>query len=579
MYDKKQALGFILIIMVVMTYTQFAFAPYQQPTETRPGNIEQTNQNNADLAPLNQPSVPPVLTASANATGQGIQPTSALKIPSLAEIEAAPKSVVKTGVATIVISHLGARISKFELDSVHKSLGSKESLDIVNAHEGIPLPGGLFATSFNDEGLRYEAESQSGFSKNSDGSLFPNSDTEAQIVFSANSPSGKVVKKIIRFKLNSYLFSLQATVQPPLPSNEPLSVAWPIKVESETLHQRFDPYFFSTLNAENRSTHVMAVSDLKSLHSQQNAQWLAFGDRYFNTVLIPQNEPKLVKVESAPDTFVLYALGSSSDVNVGIFAGPKDYKILKSFGLQLERTIDLGFFSFVAFPLLQLLKFFYSIFGNYGVAIVALTLLVKTVFYPLNKASLKSTRGMQELAPEIAALRERVKDPTQLNQEMLALYKRKGVNPVGGCLPVFIQIPVFFGLYSALQNVVELRHAPFALWVKDLASPERVEVMGVNFPIMVLLMGAIMFIQQYRTPMPNMDPTQRKIMLGMSLLFTGMFLIYPFPAGLALYMLVNTTISLVQQSCIRSETMNKPFQMTLLASVAILAAAHILAKV
>ena len=183
--------------------------------------------------------------------------------------------------------------------------------------------------------------------------------------------------------------------------------------------------------------------------------------------------------------------------------------------------------------------------------------------------------AMQKLQPEIKALRDRIQDPTQLNQEMMALYKKHGVNPMGGCLPMLIQLPVFLGLYNALNNSIEMRHAPFALWITDLSSVERLEVFGIGIPVMVLLMGASMFLQQWTTP-SSADPQQKKIMMMMPVIFTISFVIFPFPSGLVLYWLVNNLISIIQQVYLRSEKHASAIQGTFLASILIFFVGYVL---
>jgi YidC/Oxa1 family membrane protein insertase len=263
-----------------------------------------------------------------------------------------------------------------------------------------------------------------------------------------------------------------------------------------------------------------------------------------------------------------------------MYAGPKDYNTLEATGdFQLERAIDLGFFSFLALPLLWLLHYLYLIVHNYGLAIIALTLLIKSALLPLSQASFKSMKAMQEIQPEMKALRERVKDPNQLNQEIMALYKRRGVNPMGGCLPIVIQIPVFFGLYQALLNAIELRHSPFALWITDLSAPEKLEMFGIGIPVMVLLMSASMIIQQWTTPNPSADPTQQKVMMFMPIVFAGMFIIFPMPAGLVLYWLVNNVISITQQLYLRKTDQSGVYWATFVASIAIFGVGYILTLV
>jgi YidC/Oxa1 family membrane protein insertase len=187
-------------------------------------------------------------------------------------------------------------------------------------------------------------------------------------------------------------------------------------------------------------------------------------------------------------------------------------------------------------------------------------------------------KAMQDLQPEIKALRERIKDPTQLNQEMMALYKKRGVNPMGGCFPMVIQIPVFLGLYMGLLNTLELRHAPFALWITDLSSPEKLMIGGVGVPVMIILMGISMILQQWLTP-SAMDEGQKKAMMLVPVIFTVMFIVFPFPAGLVLYWLINNLISIVQQAYLRSEKEVSPFNATIVSSVALFGFSYILTLV
>jgi YidC/Oxa1 family membrane protein insertase len=186
-----------------------------------------------------------------------------------------------------------------------------------------------------------------------------------------------------------------------------------------------------------------------------------------------------------------------------------------------------------------------------------MTVLIKVLFMPLTQKSMRSMREMQKLQPQMTALRERYKDNSeQMNKEIMELYRRHKVNPLGGCLPMVLQIPVFIGLYQALLNAVELRHAPFVLWINDLSAPDRLGSMQLPFvdqpgiPVLTLFMGVSMFLQQWMTPTAG-DPTQQRVMLIMPLVFTFMFI--NFPAGLTLYWLVNNILTIAQQY-----TLNRP---------------------
>ena len=222
--------------------------------------------------------------------------------------------------------------------------------------------------------------------------------------------------------------------------------------------------------------------------------------------------------------------------------------------MGLEYIVDFGFFSVLAVPLFWALKLFYKIFGNYGWAIVLLTILIRIPFIPLVNKSQKSMKKLQELQPRMAEVREKFKkDPQRMQREMMDLYKKYKVNPLGGCLPILLQIPVFFALYKILMIAIELRGAPFMLWLKDLSAPDTLfGHIPTWFPLiggfavgpLPILMGATMIIQQKMTP-TSMDPAQNRIMMFMPIVFTFLFL--NFATGLVLYWLMNNLFSIAQQ--------------------------------
>jgi YidC/Oxa1 family membrane protein insertase len=228
------------------------------------------------------------------------------------------------------------------------------------------------------------------------------------------------------------------------------------------------------------------------------------------------------------------------------YFGPKDRTILATVGFGLERTVDFGWFHILAMPLLYVLQFFYRYLHNYGWAIIALTFVIRVLFIYPNHKSFKSMQDMQKLQPKIAKLREKLKDDREgLNKELMGLYRTYKVNPMGGCLPMVLQLPVFIALYNVLGYSIQLRNAPFIstlpftniVWLADLSAKD---------PLLItpLIMGASMFIQQKMTPSPG-DPAQAKMMLFMPIIFTFMFL--NFASGLVLYWLLNNVLSIIQQ--------------------------------
>lgn len=288
--------------------------------------------------------------------------------------------------------------------------------------------------------------------------------------------------------------------------------------------------------------------------------WTALHDPYFAAALLPEEKGVAATVRKGPTGQPLVALagpaqtlqpGGEAAQRFALYAGPKDLDLLKEAGPDLDNILDLGWFDVLARPALYLLRFLYRFSGNYGLAIILVTLLQKIVFHPLTVKSLRSMQAMQALQPKLAALQERYKNnPKKKQQETMELYKKHGVNPMGGCLPMLLQIPIFIALYNALSSSVEMWRAPF-LWIKDLSQPDAlftVDIWGLkNYPfnLLALLMGASMFVQQKMAPAVG-DPRQAKMMLYlMPTVFTFMF--WTFPSGLVLYWLVNNILQIGQQ--------------------------------
>jgi YidC/Oxa1 family membrane protein insertase len=288
------------------------------------------------------------------------------------------------------------------------------------------------------------------------------------------------------------------------------------------------------------------------IESPQPVQWGAIESNYFLMAIAPQEfatfrgkyEDEVYRVALSGN--VSLNPGAETVLTSSYYLGPKKGEFLETAPNNLQAAINYGWFDFIAKPLIWVLNFFYSYVGNYGVAIIFLTIIIKILFWPLSHKSYKSMESMKKLQPMMAKIREKHKDDRQkMNQEMMQLYKTYKVNPAGGCLPMLLQIPVFFALYQALMGAVELRHAPFIstlpftdiVWLADLSAKDP-------FYITPIVMGATMFLQQKMTPAPG-DPMQAKIMMFLPIIFTFLFL--SFPAGLVIYWLVNNVLSIFQQ--------------------------------
>ncbi len=288
----------------------------------------------------------------------------------------------------------------------------------------------------------------------------------------------------------------------------------------------------------------------KELERKGTVQWVALHDKYFLSVLMPkQSTAALAKNEGEKIVSAgvrMAASGVASSVALQLYAGPKEHDTLRSLNVGLEEMIDFGFFIFgswtvvksVAKPIFFVLRFIHDYAYNYGVTIILLTVAIKLLFAPLQYKSYKSMKMMRLIQPKIAAVQEKYKgDRDRLNKELMKLYKDQKVNPLGGFLPMILQMPVFVALFNVLYTTIDLRQAPFMLWVTDLSVQDPYYVLPV-------IMGATMFIQQKITP-TTMDPTQAKIMLVLPVGMT--FLFVNFPAGLVLYWVTNNTLTISQQ--------------------------------
>lgn len=269
-----------------------------------------------------------------------------------------------------------------------------------------------------------------------------------------------------------------------------------------------------------------------------NIKWIAQEDKYFASALIPRSPVEGVNVwKESISPEIAFKLNPQKHDFI-FYAGPKEYDRLKALNVGFEHIVNFGWFSVVAMPLFWVLKFFYKYLGNYGWAIIILTICVRVPFIPILNKSQQSMKKMQKIQPMMAELKEKYKNDAQkLQKETMALYKKYKVNPVGGCLPMFLQIPVFIALYNVLLSAIELRGAPFALWITDLSVKDP-------YYVLPIVMGLTMVLQQKMTP-SAMDPKQAKMMMLMPVVFTFMFL--SFASGLVLYWLVNNVLGIVQQ--------------------------------
>ena len=556
MDNYRAILAIVLAFFILLGY-QYLYVGTEQEQPV----VEETVEVQQPKVPVQEAQPQPV-PAAIVAADQAVEFEQPVKFEDPASLpsQAGKDIVVETDAFTAVITETGGGIKSFKLnhfnettdaDSDRKELISTESFTelplyfswgVDPSRAQIPL----FAS--DKETLKVEAgESQT-------------------LTMTAKLSSGLQVTRRMVFDPDSYLIKMSVDIynfsETALQGSPYMSLT---NLPFGAAAQR---YFFSgpaaLIDGKLEEIKPSALEEA-SKTLKGNITWAAYEGTYFMTGVIPEeNEGISLKLSAEGEKIRTLLIGIEDIIpakghlqyNYQVYFGPKKMAILKEVGHDLERIVNFGWFDKLARPALYLLNFFYSYVGNYGISIILVTILIKLLFWPIAQKGLKSMKNMQKIQPKMAKLKEKYKnDKTRLNEEMMILYKTYKVNPVGGCLPMMLQIPVFFALYKVLLQAIELRHAPFMLWITDLSAPDRLMI-GVDIPylgglpVLTLLMGGSMFLQQRMTPAPA-DPTQAKIMMFLPVIFTFMFL--NFASGLVLYWLVNNLLSIGQQYLINKK--------------------------
>jgi len=389
------------------------------------------------------------------------------------------------------------------------------------------------------------------------------SNNTQNLVFTWTSPAGIVVEKIFTFSPDSYYIDMIINIKNG--SEGVLKDNLTLSLTSQNTEKKSRYGFEGPCALIDKTFEKIEIDDIEEKNKFQGLlKWIAIQDRYFITSLIPktiEEAEMILSLDPGNGLDATYSLPMSGlqpntqqAYEFTIYFGPKSVNILKSGQCELDKAVNFGWFDIIAKPCLWLMNFFYSYIPNYGLAIILLTVLVKLLFWPLGSKSYKSMNEMKKLQPLMAEIREKYKDDKKrMNEEVMGLYKTYKVNPLGGCLPMVAQIPVFFALYQMLYGAIELRHAPFFGWINDLSAPDRLFNFGFSIPfvepptgipVLTIIMGATMLIQQKLQP-PMGDPTQAKMMMFMPIIFTVIFV--NFSSGLVLYWLINNVLAIAQQ--------------------------------
>ncbi|MGH7916031.1 MAG: membrane protein insertase YidC [Candidatus Binataceae bacterium] len=463
---------------------------------------------------------------------------------------------IDTNLYQAVLTSDGARLRSFTLDKYKETdapgsgpyqmvTSDRMPFGVVISHED---------NQFSDTGLSYSTSAPA--------QIEVTPGKPSVVTFIATTAAGLKLKKTFTFRDSSYVFGLTAKVaadsRAVAPAAIGLTLSQPLKQIEEGYHDipLLQAFIHSALT-EGESALKKGVKPVSG-----PITYAGFGDRYFLTALLPQppNNGTLWMDYNQGEAHARLVFTGTSTLATQVYMGPKELHLLEQVNPHLSKAIDFGWTGIIALPFLRALDLLHRVAPNYGIAIILLTVIVRLATLPMSIKSQRSMMRMQRLQPQVERIREKFKDDQErLNREMVDLYKRNHVNPLGGCLPMVIQLPVLWGLYEALLNAVELRQAPFWLWIRDLSAPDCLSIAGMpaipyttchGLPVLVLLMAATSLLQQYMMPR-QADPSQQKMMLYMPVIFSLIFI--DLPAGLSLYYLASNLLGIVQQFFLNRE--------------------------
>lgn len=485
------------------------------------------------------------------ATGPGQGPAS---VPSAAVPAATQGETirVKTDLFVAEIDTLGGTLKRLELLKHKDSADASKDFILFGPEHQYEAQSGLTGEGGPNHRTLWRAEARSY-------SLADGKDA-LEVRLSATGRDGLAVEKIYTFHRDSYVIDVTLNVRNSGTAPASAYVYFqlthdgkPAK-DSNALAHSFGAQSFIGFAVHSKEKNFEKVHpsdiDKNKVDVVKRAEngWFAFIQHYFVSAwILPDGVQREYVVEKRADGVYVgrslvpvaaLAPGASAQVQARLYAGPQEQQRLKAAAPGLDLVVDYGWLTIIAWPLFWLLQRFHELAGNWGVAIILLTLLIKIIFFPLSAASYKSMAKMKLITPRLTKIREMYgHDRQKMNQAMMELYKTEKINPLGGCLPIVVQIPVFIALYWVLLAAIELRHAPFILWIQDLSALDP-------YYVLPILMAATMVLQTRMNPVPP-DPVQAKVMKFMPFVFSIFF--FFFPAGLVLYWLVNNILSILQQ--------------------------------
>ncbi|WP_462327916.1 membrane protein insertase YidC [Desulfobaculum sp.] len=530
--DNKRVILAVGLSMLVLLGWSYFFAPQQpqqQPSQTnQTQTAQQQTQSQAANTTMEQASAPAAPAFKAGA-GRDI--------------------VVETPLYKAVFNSAGGILTSFELKEYHETIQRDSAR--VNLIPQQSMNRGPLGLIWNGQGTWRSDTWNVPTTKDV---IVTNEGGEDSLTF-LGAMGDLLIKRTLTFHPETY--RIDESVELLNMGGLPISGRLGVSIASgdlTTKESRYNPMRVSYLTADGVDDENDRDDLGKGMQLNNGVQWGAIQNNYFALAIAPEAGDVALRTNYQDGLFRLQmdkeAINIAPDtmqkVATSYYFGPVMDQYLETAPNNLDQLVTYGFFDVLSKPLLKLLHLFHGFVGNWGLAIILLTIVIKIVFWPLSHKSYKSMNQMKKIQPLMAKVREQYKDDRQkMNEEMMRLYKTYKVNPAGGCLPMLLQIPVFLGLYQALLGAIELRHAPFIahvpftdlIWLADLSAKDP-------FYVTPVIMGATMFLQQKMTPSPG-DPTQAKMMLFMPVIFTFLFL--NFPAGLVVYWLVNNVLSIAQQ--------------------------------
>lgn len=484
-----------------------------------------------------KPAVPPKTAETKTADSQRIEeaiPPAASKMEagSAARPDGVEKTIkVETPLYSATLSSKGATIKTWHIKA-HKTTDGQD-IGILKT-DGGPLRA--LGLGIGDDYKLSDAD----FAVAAEDIALSETNKTQSITFTYSGPDARITRKYT-FNHDTYSFTLEDSVGGPQSYSITLGSAFGIANMEDGQFVHTGPV---VLHDVKRLEYAAKKLKKESITLKDNIKWIAIEDKYFFSALAPDKPIAEARAFASQEAGAISAVMAAGANKMLVYAGPKEMDGLKAAGRGLEHIVDFGFFSIIARPIFWLLKFFHKYVGNYGWAIIILTIVIRIPFIPIVNMGQRSMKRMQKLQPRMAELKEKYKkDPKRLQTEMMGLYKKYKVNPMSGCLPMLLQIPVFFALYKVLLIAIELRGAPWLLWITDLSMKDP-------YYVLPILMGISMLVQQKLTPSAG-DPMQQKIMMILPVVFTFMFL--NFASGLVLYWLVNNVLSIAQQIYINAQ--------------------------